>query len=174
MAAFASSYIPTVASQVTRAADAASMTGTNFSNWYNQAAGTLFVNATTPPNLSTFPTIATLSNGTANNRAFFYGFTSGLFFGITTGNVSQGQASSLFTPTVGSQVLLAAGFKVNDVAIARNGIQGSTDTSATIPVVDRLFIGGNATGAATLNGTIRKVSYYPVRCTDAQLQALTS
>ena len=172
--AFPTSYIPTVASQVTRSADVAVMTGTNFSDWYNQAEGTLFVNATTPPNLSTFPTIAALSDGTTSNRTFFYGFTSGLFFGITTGGVSQGQAASLFTPTVGSQVLLAAGFKVNDVAIARNGIQGTTDTSATIPVVDRLFIGNNAVGAATLNGTIRQLAYYPRRLANSELVALTS
>ena len=38
---FATSYIPTVASQVTRAADVAVMTGTNFSSWYNQSEGTI-------------------------------------------------------------------------------------------------------------------------------------
>ena len=40
--AFPTSYIPTVASQVTRSADAASMTGTNFSSWYRQDEGTLY------------------------------------------------------------------------------------------------------------------------------------
>jgi hypothetical protein len=34
--AFATSYIPTVASQVTRAADSASMIGNNFARWFNQ------------------------------------------------------------------------------------------------------------------------------------------
>ena len=38
LGAFATSYIPTVASQVTRAADAASMTGTNFSTWCNSSS----------------------------------------------------------------------------------------------------------------------------------------
>jgi hypothetical protein len=37
--AFPTSYIPTVASQVTRAADSASMTGTNFSDWYRADEG---------------------------------------------------------------------------------------------------------------------------------------
>lgn len=172
--AFPTSYIPTVASQVTRSADAASMTGANFSSWYRADEGTLFVNATTPPKLSTFPSIAALSDGTTNNRAFFYGFTTGLYFGITVGGVSQGQASSTFTPTVGSQVLLAAAIKLNDFSISRDGILGSADTSATVPVVNSLYIGGSATGGATLNGTIRKLAYYPIRCTNAQLQALTS
>ena len=37
--AFATSYIPTAASQVTRTADVATMTGTNFSSWYNATQG---------------------------------------------------------------------------------------------------------------------------------------
>jgi hypothetical protein len=41
--AFPTSYIPTVASQVTRSADSASMTGTNFSDWYRADEGTFIV-----------------------------------------------------------------------------------------------------------------------------------
>jgi hypothetical protein len=37
--AFPTSYIPTVASQVTRSADSASMTGANFSDWYRLMRG---------------------------------------------------------------------------------------------------------------------------------------
>lgn len=42
--AFPTSYIPTVASTVTRNADVATMTGTNFSDWFNLSAGTFFIN----------------------------------------------------------------------------------------------------------------------------------
>jgi hypothetical protein len=45
--AFATSYIPTVASQVTRSADSAVMTGTNFSSWYNASEGTFYCEAAT-------------------------------------------------------------------------------------------------------------------------------
>ena len=40
--AFPTSYIPTTASTVTRSADNADMTGTNFSSWYNQTESTIF------------------------------------------------------------------------------------------------------------------------------------
>lgn len=53
--AFPTSYIPTVASTVTRSADNASMTGTNFSSWYNQTEGTLYAsinNITTRSSIS--------------------------------------------------------------------------------------------------------------------------
>jgi hypothetical protein len=39
---FPTSYIPTVAATVTRAADVASITGSNFSSWYRQDEGTVF------------------------------------------------------------------------------------------------------------------------------------
>lgn len=41
--AFATSYIPTTTTSVTRNADVVSMTGTNFSDWYNVDAGTWFI-----------------------------------------------------------------------------------------------------------------------------------
>jgi hypothetical protein len=42
--AFPTSYIPTEATTVTRNADVATMTGTNFSDWFNASAGTFFIN----------------------------------------------------------------------------------------------------------------------------------
>jgi hypothetical protein len=44
---FPTSHVKTEAAQVTRAADNAEMTGTNFSGWYNAAAGTLYADANT-------------------------------------------------------------------------------------------------------------------------------
>ncbi len=47
--AYASSYIPTVASQVTRATDAFTLSGSNFTQWYNQSGqGTLISDVDTP------------------------------------------------------------------------------------------------------------------------------
>jgi surface protein len=47
--AYASSYIPTVALQVTRAVDAFTLSGSNFTQWYNQSGqGTLVADVDTP------------------------------------------------------------------------------------------------------------------------------
>jgi hypothetical protein len=46
--AFATSYIPTTSASATRAADVATMTGTNFSSWYNQSEGTLVADLNYP------------------------------------------------------------------------------------------------------------------------------
>ena len=42
--AFPTSYIPTSGSTVTRAADNAKITGTNFTDFYNQTEGTILQN----------------------------------------------------------------------------------------------------------------------------------
>ena len=63
--AFPTSYIPTVASTVTRATDQASMTGTNFSSWYNQSKGSFYVEADSSVNGSS--AIFTVRQGVTTN-----------------------------------------------------------------------------------------------------------
>ena len=63
---FATSYIPTVASQVTRAADVAVMTGTNFSSWYNQTEGTVYTEYDSAGGVT--PCAVSIDDTTSNNR----------------------------------------------------------------------------------------------------------
>ena len=167
---FATSYIPTVASQVTRAADAASMTGTNFSSWYNAAEGTLFSSGLATASVS--QRFAGINDNSDNNaiRVFYRAANSGGF----TVNVS-GTAQADLSPggsLSGVNVYLAGAYKVNDFACSVNGLTAVTDTSGTVPVVTQFQIGTAA--GVQLNGTIKKLAYYPLRVTNAQLQALTS
>jgi hypothetical protein len=67
----------------------------------------------------------------------------------------------------------AFAFKLNDFALSVNGLAPLTDTSGSIPVVSQLQI-GNRTGSTQLNGHIRRITYYPIKLSSAQLQALTS
>jgi hypothetical protein len=173
--AFATSYIPTVASQVTRAADSASMTGTNFSSWYNQGAGTMYAEAATSA-YDIGRTILEASDGTTSNRVAVgrnSSTTSGIGT-IITGGATQANIPVSNTFVSGVSGRLAMSFAVNQVNVAGNGILGTTDTSAILPVVDRVRIGAAFNGATIWNGTIRKISFYPIAVTLAQLQALTS
>jgi hypothetical protein len=170
--AFPTSYIQTVASQVTRAADAASMTGTNFSSWYNQAAGTVYSEASSIAPAQTAQVFG-ISDGSVSNRIVSSSTTVDSVF-IAANGVVQ---ASLNTSVVASNVMskLASAFAINDVAVSRSGASVVTDTSALMPVVNRMFIGNGALGSgATLNGHIRNLAYYPIRCTNAQLQGLTT
>ena len=174
MAAFASSYIKTEGSQVTRAADAASMTGTNFSSWYNQAEGTLYAECVASSTATS--AVASVTDGSFNNYLKLRYSTStavSQFIGATSG-VTQ-WSIGLSATTVGQNARLAGAYNFNDIQAAKSGVIGAGDTSATIPVVNAIRFGVAESGAfETLNGTIKKIAYYPIRCTDAQLQGLTS
>jgi hypothetical protein len=170
---FATSYIPTVASQVTRPVDAASMTGTNFSSWYNQAGGTVYSEASTF-DASTIRSAFSASDGTTTFRVLTAHGTGARGFVANSGTqMTQAIASVAFSSNTFSKISMA--YAVNNGNVAANGTLGTLDTAMTIPVVTQLQI-GSQTGSVTqtLNGTIKKIAYYPLRVTDAQLQALTS
>jgi hypothetical protein len=172
MAAFASSYIKTEASQVTRAADAASMTGANFSSWYNQAEGTLYGEWSAPNTETTTRIAAGVSDGATSNW---------ILLSKTVANRTGSEAyvsgvaqCSLTSAAANIPGKAAFAYKVNDFAASTNGLLDGTDAVGTIPLVSQLNIGDRPTGARQLNGTIRKLAYYPVRIQNAQLQGLTS
>jgi hypothetical protein len=173
--AFPTSYIPTVASQVTRAADAASMTGTNFSSWYNQAEGSFF--AQFIPASSSFGANKNLflsSDGTANNYAGLRYTGSGAepTFSVVVAGTAQA-AISTGAMVAGTSYKMAGAYEANDFAVSRNAGTVGTDTSGTVPVVTQAEIGMLA-GTSFSTQTISKLAYYPLRVTNAQLQGLTS
>jgi hypothetical protein len=172
--AFATSYIPTTTAAATRAADICTMVGDNFANWYNQSEGTLFADAVTPPNLSAFPTVLTLSDGSTNNQISHYLFTNGYYANVRSGGVVQGDVSRLTAPTTGANYKYAVGVKLDDAIAAANGLIGVVDSSLLMPVgINQMRLGAGATGGAVGNTHIRRISYFPRRVSNAELQALT-
>ena len=171
--AFATSYIPTVASQVTRAADSASMTGTNFSSWFNQSEGSFYTEAIAAALSSTAGnpgTFVGISDGTVSNRLRLKSENGTAWEGAVAGT------SQFAIGTYGSAGVsykLAGAYKVNDFAYSFNGTTAATDTSGTVPVVSQMQI-GNLITAREFSGTIKKLAYYPRRLTNTQLQALTT
>lgn len=173
--AFATSYIPTAAAQVTRAADIASMTGTNLSSWFNATEGTLFAEAT--------PSQAPATEGIVRFMAAFYdglSYTNALRYERTAGNfrvvqtvagVSNTFGASWATGTLGKTV---GAYAASNSAGAFNGgtagaISGSVPTGIT-----EFGIGGNNGGSNSWCGHIRRISYYRRRLSNAELQALTA
>jgi hypothetical protein len=171
--AFPTSYIQTVASQVTRAADAASMTGTNFSSWYNAAAGTVYVNASGPTARVGVQTLWRMTDETANNVISSFLASDGTRIQVVSGGVTQADQYNLAVSGA-SEFKYVSGYVVNNVAGALNAVVSETDLSALIPATNNLQIGSRGGVADFFNGTIKKIAYYPLRVTNANLQALTS
>jgi len=177
---FATSYIPTVASSVTRNADAASMTGTNFSSWFNNANMSAYIEAATnAPPASTNTTGFSLNDGTLNRTNFFQSGGGSLssarawLFAYNNGAtiVSLNSAATAVTQSVMAKSCVA--IKTNDFGFSLNSGAVLTDTDGTPVVPTQMNIGADYNASAYLNGTIKKLAYYPIRCTNAQLQALT-
>jgi hypothetical protein len=171
---FATSYIPTVASTVTRNADVATMTGTNFSSWYNQSEGTIVADVVTnkPPSLVAVANAALFSDGTASNRSGIRYLTASAEGLVLVGGATQAQIQQAYT--AGSADKMAFATKANDFAFSRNGALVGTDTSGTVPTVDRLGIGVDHSGQAQINGHVRTIAYFNTRLPNAQLQTLTA
>jgi hypothetical protein len=167
--AFATSVIPTTTAALTRAADVASVN--TLSPWYNAAEGTLYSEATFTNTVS-FNTVAALGDGTTSNsmRTIQWNDGTDRIFSIATGGVSQ--ASYLGTGQIGT-AKFAGAYKLNDVNASKNGSIGITDTAATIPTVNALWLGATGSSLFLLNGYLRRVAYYPRRLSNAELQAIT-
>jgi hypothetical protein len=178
---FATSYIPTVASQVTRAADAVSMTGTNFSSWFNNEEGTFYIdsvfNSLGPAG---YPRLVAAVGSNPNfNEISIYTYTSGVGAGngVTIGTVTVNETETAgINPggqTIVNSTRAAVAYQVNNVGFSCLGLIGGTDTSATLPVCQELRIYGQARYQNQPTGTIKKIAYYPERLTNNQLQAMT-
>ena len=166
--AFATSYIPTVAARVTRNADVVSMTGTNFSSWYNATSGAILARSRQSVITGTRPSIY-ISDGTANNIISLRGLAANpeLYIKATT-DQAQIDAGTL---TANSSFGLVGAWTTDNCAAAINGGSAVTDASATIPTVDRMLIGSDGTNY--LNGQVERISYWPQRLINAEVQAFS-
>jgi hypothetical protein len=173
--AFPTSYIKTEGSSVTRNADAASMTGANFSSWYRADEGTLYGEARRIGLGSTLPYIYEVSDGTTNNRNQTI-FRADNSISSDT-NFNNSPVSSLVIATsVSNNVFykIATTVKTNDFAGSANGGAVATDTDGYLASFNKIQIGDSTALNRPLNGTIRKLAYYPARLTNAELASLTT
>jgi hypothetical protein len=170
LGAFATSFIPTAGTAVARSADNASMTGSNFSSWYNNSAGTFFVEFTPDLTVALDTRVLNVSGGGATARvvdANSSGTNWGSFNG--TGNLTTGAASVTSTPQK-----LGAAYAASDYALTLNGAAPATRTDALLNTPNQIQIGNFDGSQRYLHGHIRRLAYYNTRLANAQMQALTA
>jgi hypothetical protein len=171
--AFATSYIPTEATALTRNADNASMSGTNFSSWYNASEGTFLFRSASADAVGLGPVhhVFAATDGTVGNRirAYLYG---NVGTQVTVGGVGQAtlvDGTLIVNNTFYTGVL---GYKANDFGLSVDAVTPLVATSGTIPTVDSLDIGSQL-GAGFLSGHIQKLFYYPQKLTTNEIQAFS-
>jgi hypothetical protein len=177
--AFATSYIPTTTTSLTRNADVVSMTGTNFSDWYNASEGTFSIRADLLDAGSLAKNPFGQVYGTATTTLFMGKRIAGgsaidfqFFVRDTTTQAFITPLSALLTSNTFFTGVSA--YKANSFQAACNAIAGTPDISGTVPTGLTAFnIGSSGTETAYLNGHVSQVSYWPQRITNAEAQAFS-
>ena len=164
--AFPSSYIPTSGSAVTRAADLASLAVSEFG--YNQDQGSFVVefdhndlnDESTQYLLSSTSSSRFIYNNASSQNWQAFDGQSALPFGNVLGN--------------GLPVKLGLGMGSSESSSINNGvIQNTTNATPQDNAGSLLYFGLRYNGANSLNGHVKSIQYYPLRLSNAQLQALT-
>jgi hypothetical protein len=171
--AFPTSYIPTTSATVTRAADNASMVGSNFSSWYNQNEGTFNVNGDVVSNSGNRLYFDVGANGAFGTTA--YTVQTSTYVGLLPGAAPVNMTSTVNTTTLTNKI--ATAMQNNNSIVAVNASLGVVDAVCTMPAsATTLTIGCSQFGGTFgnyLNGHIQSIKYYPTRLPNADLQRLT-
>lgn len=176
LGSFATSFIPTAGASVTRAADVASMTGTNFSSWFNATEGTFVASADSYGRAaSTYPNVisASIVGASTDRISLYFNANTSVAGEIRVANV--GVSGQYITHSGSAAVRMATAYKVNDANSAANGVVDVADAPPSLPTVTGLSIGSTAVGGTpNLNGHLQRITYYNKRLSDATLKALSA
>jgi len=171
--AFATSYIPTSGSTVTRAADEASITGSNFSRWYEQSEGTYYAQAS---KLGINPSLqqTILTSEIFNTRYPEFSFRPASESPAGAARVYGTNLSVTSTVALDSAKFAAAYEDGVGATSVINGIYQGSNTVDPIGSTRSSIVMGNYANSFRLNGHIARLTYYPYRLPDATLQEITS
>ena len=165
----ATSYIPTIASSVTRNADVISKTG--ISSLIGQTEGTVFVDV----NLNSRVTqtyFAISSSATAVTDYIGISFrASTIVFEIVRAGALQANHSLSNSST--GRFKLGIGYKANDFVFYSNGVQLSTDNSGTVPACNDIVL-INSTFSQNQALNYNSVQLYKTRLSNTELAQLTT
>jgi hypothetical protein len=151
-----SSYIPTTTTAVTRNADVATITGTNFSDFWNASKGGAMVQAIQSTVAGIRPLVQ-YDDGTAGNIIALRGNAANPELQIVDGGAPQVQldAGTIVANTLYS---LTGWWQTNDCRARQNAGAVVIDNTATIPTVTQARLGSDGTNY--LNGHLATINYY--------------
>jgi len=174
---FPTSYIPTTTAAVTRSADVCQITGGDFSSFWNASEGSFAVKYDrifTPSSSANW--IMQIDDGTNSERIGFVYEPSAApagdqMFVIDGGSLQARVGSGSFVSATPGN--FASCYKLNDFAATLNGSALNTDTSGTLPTVNKIDIGRSQPDSNYLNGHIARLRYYAIRQSNANLRYLS-
>ena len=173
---FPTSYIPTTDATVTRAADVASISGSNFSSWYRQDEGTMLVSRLSHQMpLANFKLLYDFSDGTAANERHLalHANTNKIYAATVTGG-SVTTTSAISTPILaGSTASAAQAWNATTFIASTQGINSNEPSVSGPQVINQLRIGARVTSVLVFTGTIGRITFWPQRLPDSTLSTIT-
>lgn len=170
--AFATSYIPTTTTSLTRNRDIVTMTGTNFSDWFNGSQGAFIGWFTTFASTGIRYIAAASASGAIANSLLMSVINTETDSYVNSGGVEQAR---LLTGTIAANVPAKLGLRYANAnfAVAANGGGLVTQLSGSLPVgINQLNIGALSNTGFQLNGHMAKFFWY-TSLTNAELVAFT-
>ena len=171
-ASYATSYIPTLGAAVTRGTD--DCVKTSATSIIGQTEGVVYFEWEYQNTGSSGGNMPISLDGGSGEELYFWVETSGVYLAeIFDGSVAQVS----FTGAIGSfgTKKIAIAYKNNDFALYINGVLAGTDTSGTIPTLNRLYVGRfYANASYNIASGIKQVLLFPTRLSNADLAALTA
>ena len=166
---YATSYIPTAGTTITRAAE----TCNNSKPSVNSTEGVLYAEIQALANDGTNRIIA-LSDGTGSNLVRFYFSNSSNRIVAQIKNGGSTQATfDIAGITVQDFNKVAVKYKANDFAIWINGTQRDTDTSGSTPTGLNLLAFDDGAGSSDFYGKVKGLAVYNEALSESQLFQLT-
>jgi hypothetical protein len=156
---FPTSYIPTTNATKTRSADVASITGSNFSSFYNQSEGSWYISYNkklSPVNISNV--------GVLGPQHFYYR-------GNSTESVRRFGSNIVTTGMAANNNRIATGYDSTDFDISANGNIANNNIVATPTSQTTLNVMSD--GLSALSSTVSRLTYWPERLSNKALQRLT-
>ena len=173
---YATSYIPTQGSAVTRLADVCNNGGNE--QVFNDSEGVLFAEIEYPNSTTSSNLRIAISDGTGSNRILIQNVSFApnrlQFYVIANGVVSTDFLTDLSDITSFNKI--AFKYKTNDFSVWINGFEVLTDTSGSTfsdgTLNEFAFDGGD--GAFDFYGNTKQIKYFNKALTDIELKALTT
>jgi hypothetical protein len=171
---FPTSYIPTSGSTVTRSADRASITGTNFSSWFNPSEGTIVAHVSNRASLK-YSSIYTFDAGTGSQAEQLVNTSGSTGQEQIFARVSLSETGLIYNEAAIPNPKHAYAYKNADFGVAANGTSYVLTGTSRVPTgLNNLKIGRYTSEALySLHGTLSQLVYYPSRLSNQQLAFLT-
>ena len=177
---FATSVMLTTTASVLRSADSLDMTGSNFTSWFNQSAGTFaaeFSLSSLPSGGNRVYTVEQIATGTDISYVTVNGGVPEIRCTSKVAGVAQADLVLTGAIAVNTRYDVAHSLAANDFAATKNGGTVVTDTTGSMPPgMDNLSIGKSSSSESVLrlNGWLRSLAFWPAALSDAQIQAIST